>query len=126
MDFYEDRRGYNHEPLGDYAWKLLALIKAKRFKLVVSDLLMKELEIHYSVEKIRGMMALFSDVIEKVISTEKERKEAIKIAKEKQLPFGDALHAIIARDNNLVLVTRDRHFRALEEICKHYRPEELI
>jgi len=42
------------------------------------------------------------------------------------VPAGDALHAIVARDNDLILVTRDRHFRKLEDISKHYKPEELI
>ncbi len=126
MDIYEDRKGYNQEPLGDFAWKLLSLIKAKKEKLVISDLLIIELEMNYSIEKINGMIKLFEDVIEKVIVRPKQRDEAKKIAKERNIPPGDALHAIIARDNKLILVTRDNHFKKLEDISRYYKPEDLI
>ena len=52
--------------------------------------------------------------------------EAKKIAKERNLPSGDALHSIIARDNDLILVTRDNHFKELTDISKYYKPEEII
>ena len=38
MDLLEDRKGYNHQPLGDYALKLFTFIKAKKYKLIISDL----------------------------------------------------------------------------------------
>lgn len=38
----------------------------------------------------------------------------------------NALHAIVARDNGLILITRDNHFRVLQDISKYYKPEELI
>ncbi len=126
IDFYEDRKGYNEEPLGDYAWRLLALIKSKRYKLIITDLLMKELELNYSPEEIKGMMKLFEDIIEKIISTEDQRDEAKKIAEKRDVPSGDALHAILARDNKLILISRDNHFRKLLDISKYYKPEELI
>jgi len=126
VDIYEDRKGYNNEPLGDYAFKLLVKVKAKEMIIVLTDFLIKELETLYSVAEINGMFKPFEDIIKKVIATEKQHEEAKKIAKERGVPAGDALHVIIARDNNLILVTRDRHFRKLEDISKHYKPEELI
>ena len=126
MDVYEDRKGYNNEPLGDYGLKLLALLKAKKFKLIITDLIIKELQNYYSVAEINGMMKPFEEIIEKISGTKKQGDEAIKIANERKLPYGDALHSIIARDNNLILVTRDRHFRDLQDISKSYKPEELI
>ena len=126
VDLYEDRKGYNNEPLGNYAFKLLVKIKAKESAIVLTDFLIKELETLYSVAEINGMFKPFEKIIKKIIATEKQREEAKKIAKERDVPAGDALHAIIARDNDLILVTRDRHFRKLEDISKHYKPEELI
>ncbi len=126
VDIYEDRKGYNNEPLGDYAFKLLVKIKAKEMAIVLTDFLIKELETLYSVAEINGMFKPFENIIKKIIATEKQREEAKKIAKERDVPAGDALHAIIARDNGLILVTRDRHFRKLEDMSKHYKPEELI
>ena len=126
VDIYEDRKGYNNEPLGDYAFKLLVKIKAKESAIALTDFLIKELETLYSVAEINGMFKPFENIIKKIISTEKQREEAKKIAKERGVPAGDALHAIVARDNDIILVTRDRHFRKMEDISKHYKPEELI
>ena len=72
------------------------------------------------------MFKPFEKIIKKIIATEKQSEEAKKIAKERDVPAGDALHVIIARDNDLILVTRDRHFRKMEDISKHHKPEELI
>ena len=126
IDLYEDRPGYNKEPLGDFAWKLFALIKAKKDKLVISDLTIRELEMNYSIEEINGMMKPFEDIIEKIIATKEQRDEAIKLAEERKVPKGDALHAVLARDHNFILIARDKHFRELEDISKHYKPEEII
>ena len=126
VDIYEDRKGYNNEPLGDYAFNLLVKIKAQEKIIVLTDFLIKELETLYSVAEINGMFKPFEKIIKKIIATEKQREEAKKIAKERDVPAGDALHVIIARDNDLILVTRDRHFRKLEDISKHYKPEDLI
>ncbi len=126
MDLLEDRRGYHDEPLGDYALKLFVRIKAKEDKIAISDFLIRELESNYSVEAINGMILPFQKIIEKIFVTKEQRDEARKIAEERNLPFGDALHAIVARDNKCILVTRDKHFQELEDITSLYKPEEII
>jgi len=61
-----------------------------------------------------------------VFSSSEQRGEAKKIAQERDLPPGDVLHALIARDNNLVLITRDKHFLKLQDLSVCYKPEQLI
>ena len=68
----------------------------------------------------------FQKNIQKAAITLQQIKEAEKIAVERKIPKGDALHAIVARDNNSILVTRDRHFRKLTDISEYHRPEDLI
>ena len=126
MDLYEDRKGYNNEPLGEYALKLFSLIRAKNKTLIITDLLVRELEMNYSIAEINGMMKPFEEITEKIIATKEQREEAKKIAKERNVPPGDVLHAIIARDSKLILITRDNDFRKLDDISKHHKPEELI
>ena len=126
IDLYEDRKGYNQEPLGDFAWKLFALIKVKKNKLIISDLLIRELEMNYSIEEINGMIKPFESLIEKVIVTKEQRDEAEKIAEERNIPKGDVLHAILARDHKFILITRDNHFKELEDISEYHKPENLI
>lgn len=126
MDLYEYRRGYDGEPLGDFALRLLGRIRAEQDVLVVTDLLFKELKANYSLEEVMRIFKPFEGIIEKVPITRAQCDEAWAIAKERGIPEGDVLHAVVSRDNSLILVTRDNHFRALEDVCRHYKPEELI
>ncbi|MBI2498892.1 PIN domain-containing protein [Candidatus Woesearchaeota archaeon] len=126
IDLYEDRKGYNQEPLGDFALGLFALIRAKNNKLIITDILIKELEMNYSLEEINGMIKPFEDIIEKIISTGKQREEARNIANNRNIPAGDVLPAIIARDHKLILITRDNHFKQLVDISGYYKPEDII
>jgi len=72
------------------------------------------------------MILPFQRIIEKLFVRKDQRDEAMKISKERNLPPGDVLHAIIARDHKLIMITRDKHFKELEDITIHYKPEELI
>ena len=125
MDLLEDRKGYNNEPLGDYALTLFALIKAKKATLIISDILIRELEGYYSLEEINGMMFPFQKVTEKIIATKEQRIEARRIAEARNLPPGDCLHAILVRDNHFIFITRDKDFKQLEDISPHYKPEDI-
>ena len=42
------------------------------------------------------------------------------------IPFADALHAILARDNSAILVTRDKHLIEMQEIVIIRAPEDLL
>ena len=48
------------------------------------------------------------------------------LAEIRNVPRGDAIHAIIARDYELILITRDKHFQNLKDIAECYKPEEII
>ncbi len=125
MDLLEDRKGYNGEPLGDFALRLFSSIKAKKANLVISDILVREISGYYSLEEINSMMLPFQSITQKIIATKEQRIEARKIAEERNLPPGDVLHAILARDNDLILVTRDKDFRQLTDMSDHYKPEYI-
>ena len=51
---------------------------------------------------------------------------ACKLMQQRSIPKGDALHAILARDNNALLISRDKDFQKLKDIVKVYAPEEVI
>lgn len=125
IDLYEDRKGYNGEQLGDFALRLLLMIREMKNKLIITDILIRELEKYYTLEEINGMMKPFENLIERIFTTKEQHDEAKMISKGRELPKGDVLHAIIARDNNLILITRDKHFLQLNDLTRYYRPEEL-
>jgi len=126
MDLYENRKGFKNEPLGEYALRLFSIILTKKHKLIISDLLIKELEMNYSIEEINGIMKPFERIIEKIIITKEQSDKAKEIATERKVPPGDVTHAIIAKEGNFILITRDKHFRKLQDLSKHYKTEEII
>ncbi|MBU2639074.1 MAG: type II toxin-antitoxin system VapC family toxin [Nanoarchaeota archaeon] len=126
MDLYEDRKGFNNEPLGDYAWDLVSYIKTIGGKIIVSVFLLKELERYYPLDEIRGMTFLFEGLMIKAEVSDAQIKEAKSLSKERNVPFGDAIHAVVARDNNAIIVSRDRHFMLLADICNVIPPEKII
>ncbi|MDD3174945.1 MAG: type II toxin-antitoxin system VapC family toxin [Candidatus Nanoarchaeia archaeon] len=126
MDLIEERKGYKNEPLWIFATKLFILIKLKQYPLLITTLLMEELSTRYSTSEINGMMTPFKNNLIKINISEKQKQQAKLIAKERNLPTGDVLHAIVARDNNAILITRDKHFNQLKDIHPHFKPEDLI
>ena len=60
------------------------------------------------------------------MSTEKEKGVAKDLSFKRKIPWGDALHALIARDNGAVLIATDKHFQKMEDITKPIRPQEII
>jgi hypothetical protein len=126
MDIYEDRRGYFDEPFAQFGLHLLESILAKKDTLIITDTLIDELKFYYSPEELNGMFAPFQALTEKIFATKEQKDEAEKLAYERKVPRGDALHAVLSRDHNLVLVARDKHFLDLEDISEHHKPEELI
>ncbi|MBT3465132.1 PIN domain-containing protein [archaeon] len=126
IDLREDRKGFNSEPLGDYALKLFIKIMVEKNIIVISDHIQRELESNYGIPEIRGFFLPFKNFLEKIYVKDEQREEAKIIGKQKKVPKGDTLHAIIARDYNLTLITRDKHFKELDVISKHYKPENII
>lgn len=126
IDVYEDRKGFNGEPLGQHGARLLSYIRSVNARIVMTDNLMYELQKYYPTEKIRGMMMFFDDLIERVIANAAQKEEAKNTALERDLPYHDVLHAVVARDMDAVLITRDRHFIRLKDISEPHTPEDLL
>ncbi|MFH1649711.1 MAG: PIN domain-containing protein, partial [Candidatus Woesearchaeota archaeon] len=126
MDIRENRGGYEGEPLGDYGLKLLMNILAGGDSIAVSELLFVKLQSKYSNDEITSLFAPFEKILNRIHIDRHQREWAQELAMVRNVPRGDVLHAILARDNNLILVTRDRHFKLLDDIARHFKPEELV
>lgn len=125
MDFYEDRKDFEKD-LGYYAFKLLMRINDSGGRIIATKMVFYEISLFYPDDKIRGMTNYFKDIIDIVEITDEERIESENISNTYNIPFGDALHAVAARDNDAILITRDRHFEKLRHICRVMKPEDLI
>lgn len=126
MDLHEYRRGFAEESLGEYAFKLLSILMARRHTIIITDILIKELAKYYPRTEIETMMRPFEAIIKRLNSSKEQMDEAIKLSKMRQVPPGDALHAILSRDNDLIFITRDKHFDILGDITTYQKPEEII
>ena len=122
-DYFENRSD-KFRPLGDWAFRLIRKIIEENNLFIFSDHLISELEKQYSSEKLNKFFEIIPEqLIIKIKTTEKQAKEAFILKSKLNIPFGDTLHAILARDNEAILVSRDKHFYELGNIKK---PEDLI
>lgn len=123
LDVYE-KRGENSKS----AKKLLEKIILENSKLLYSDMISVELKkLHYSsyeaciIFSIDGLKN-----IERLHVTKMQLSEAKKIAKQRNVPSADAVHAILARDHEAQLISRDWDFQKLKDITIVKSPDELI
>lgn len=126
-DLHEDRSD-RFRPLGEWAFELFRMIRETRGIVLYSSLVIKELLKDFNEDEIDNIFEIVSKkhLLKKVKITNEQRQEAAKACKGLEVPFGDYLHAILARDNNAIMVTRDKHFWELQHIVEISKPEDLI
>jgi predicted nucleic acid-binding protein len=123
LDFYE-KRGDN----GEKALKLIMKIIKKDHTLFYSDMNLKELKLlGYSQEEINSILKTLKPHWIKHVHMYKEQlEEARKLGRQRDIPMKDALHAIISRDNDLQLISRDHHFDTLKDVTEAKPSESFI
>ncbi len=126
LDFFENRNEPNL-PKGDWAHKLLNKITENNDKAIYSDIVILELGVAgYQSHEIEKLFEKIKPILIFVESTEKQARRAKDLSSKRDVPKGDALHALIARDNKATLVTLDNHFKKLLDITKPKRPQNII
>ena len=124
-DYFENRSD-KFRPLGEWAYSLIKMALENGCSILYSDLVVDELKIKYSLEEINGLLGIAGDLLVRVDISKSQVREAASLCKQRKVAFGDALYAILARDNNAIMVTRDIHFLELADIVCVKKPEELI
>ena len=126
-DFHENRED-KFRPLGEWAFYLFRMIRETGSQVLYSELVQEELSIAYDAKTITKIFNIVEQegLLLKVQIKKEQFQEAAKLKRERRLPFADVLHAIIARDNGAIMVTRDVHFEDFEDIVMVRKPEDLI
>lgn len=127
-DYYENRED-NLRPLGEFAFQFFQYCNKNRHRVLTSRVILKELSQFYFENEIENKIFLIVDkeLLFKVEIVEIQINETIKIKRDfADIPFGDILNAILARDNNAILVSRDSHFERLSNVVEFKKPEEII
>jgi predicted nucleic acid-binding protein len=126
-DYYE-RRGDFLRPLGEWALSLLKKILKKEDSILYSDMVIAELRIAFSDAQIKELFGIIHEknLLVKVTIDEEDAKHAELLYRRRKLPYGDALHSVLAKRHHAILVTRDRHFDAVKDMLTIKKPEELL
>ena len=124
-DYLEDRED-KFRPLGEWAFRLIQKIIKDEDMIIISDAVFGELRvfnpnIDIKITELVTELCLFN-----IESSREQFIEAKNIAKKLKIPINDVLHAILARDNEATLITRDKHFLDLLNIIDVKKPEDLI
>lgn len=126
-DYYEIRED-KFRPLGEWAFRFFKKAMEENSLMFYSDFVENELSKDYGQEKIKEIFSVINKVhlLKKIEIKPEQFSEAAKLSRERKVPFGDAVHAIVARDINAVLISRDHHYEELQDISISKKPEDLI
>ncbi len=122
-DYFEDRRD-GIRPLGEFAFQFLKKCREHNCKVLYSEPVLFELR-DFPKQRVDWAFSSFKDLLVAVPVLREQMREAKQIAEKRRLPFNDVFHAIIARDNNAMVITRDRHFDRLLDVVESKAPEEV-
>lgn len=126
LDIFEDRNEQQFQK-SDFAQQLLNKIITANERIIVSDVVLFELKsARYSEEEINALLQPLKPVLDFIEASEKQLGKAKDLAAKRSVPKGDALHALIARDQRAMLVSWDKDFQKLLDIITPKNPRELI
>ena len=114
---------------GEQALKLILKIIEDDAKVVFSNFNEKEMKaIGLSQTGINSLLSMIKpNHIKRVSVTKTQFEEAHRLAKQRNIPFGDSVHAILARDNDAQMVSRDeKDFSKIKDITEFKEPKDLI
>ncbi len=124
-DYFENRSD-NLRPLGDWAFRFIKKVVDEGGLFLISDMLLVELRKFYTDKQIVSMFEIVPPELRVNISTsEKQTEDALKMKNQLKIPSGDAFHAVLAKDNDALMISRDAHFYGVMGIVVK-KPEELI
>ncbi len=124
-DYFEDRSD-GLKPLGEFAFQFLKNCEKYGYRVLYSDLVVQELRSDYSKEKLAAVFFPFKHFLEEVQISSEQVSEARRISSTVEgTHVKDVLHAILARDNEAVMITRDKHFDVLVQIVEVEKPEDI-
>ncbi len=121
IDIY-DERGYN----GEVAKKHFEKVIRENSYIIYSETNIAEWKkLGFSDYEINQMLRIAKPNHLKLIHPLKEQiQEAIRLAKQRNIPKADALQAILARDYGAQMISRDLDFERLKDITITKKPEE--
>lgn len=126
LDLLEDRNEQGL-PKGEYAEKLIEKIISKDGRIILSSIVTEELiKYGYNDSYLLELLKPLRRIIIYEKANDKHSGRALDLARRRNLPRLDALHALLAKENKALIISRDAHFKQLNDIAKCKKPENLI
>ncbi len=125
---YMEKRGDASFPLWKWTMDFLSKAIINKWTIMYSDLVIEEIIHRHKLKEIDETFSIFyhQKIISGVKVTPSQAEEAGREYLIVRVPFPDILHAIVARDHDAILITRDKHFNKLRHIVENKKPEELV
>ena len=125
MDLAFERGEFN-----DSAFRFFNDTLSCKHKIFLTEAVIYELNKKNLIEKLDELILnklRKKDKLTIVDASIEQISNANKISTQQNLPFADALIALLAKENNCVVVTRDKHFsQNLSSIIDCFKPEDLF
>ncbi|MFH1505383.1 MAG: PIN domain-containing protein [archaeon] len=125
-DYFEDRKD-RFRPLGDWAFRFIKKIVEDEDEIIISDVLIKELDTHLGTEEVKSCLSFVPKTLIKYIKiSDAQERCAHRIKQRFGINFNDSLHVVLAKDHDAILITRDKHFEVVERYVCVRKPEDLL
>ncbi|MBS3123830.1 PIN domain-containing protein [Candidatus Woesearchaeota archaeon] len=117
------------EPFAETALKLILKTIKEDSIIIFSNFNEKEMkDVGLSSDEINSLLSIIKpDHIKRVSVTKSQFEEAKRLARQRDIPLGDTIHALLARDHEAQLVSRDeKDFRKLKDVAIMAEPKDLV
>jgi len=130
LDYYLDRKD-NLRPLGKFAFQFFRETARCRYFVLITKDVEREIGSVLGLRKEDVWKKVFDSLRKKrkieIIGYGKDTEErAVLLAKRENIPKTDALLIEVAKENSLILVSRNFHFNKAKDTIEVFKPEELI
>ena len=128
IDYFEGRVDYLR-PLGEFAFNVIRKTLGCEFKILFSQIVMREIEYNNYTDKMNALLKTLRDN-NKLVNAEVLNSYSLmasKLSKKYKTSFNDVLHFIIAKENNAeIFVTRNiKDFPDFDDYPELVFPENL-
>jgi hypothetical protein len=124
---YLENRSDNLRPLGEWALGLIKKIIEEDSTIIFSDFTEDELLKKWTKGELKDELSFIPEqTFLRIKVSQKQIEESFKLSRQLKIHPEDVFHAIVARDDDAILVTRDKHFIELTNVVIVRKPEDLI
>jgi len=122
LDYFQNRSD-GLKPIGEFAFQFLKSCLNSECEIYYSNFVIKELRHIFTVSEIEEFLKIVKDKLVFVEANPFDLDEARIISRQYSLHYADAIHLVLAKKSECILITRDKHFDQIS-LIEIFKPEE--